>query len=283
HELLHFLGVRTGSTTSHNNAYFSPTPDTIVFVDMSLLNFPKAKTLLRSKKDKINRVILYLTHLHADHASGVVPLAIYIKNLFKNKILLEVISSPEVARAASIALTLEGGKMTFDSETKMMDEVLRFYSITDKGAFCYFEGVDVEAESLRFKYPWFHGEIIPTKHDARLTGACGFRFDFWKTTVFYSGDTNTLEPFSPRIQEYCDTAINKEVWFYVETRVNDSKRHLQWEKIRLELSLLHQFIGKRFHVVLMHYNQPGIIIPDLLELNKDRHWIELAESEVIST
>jgi len=74
---LHFLGTGSGFSDSHNNAFWiskvkPPGFDEeqcLFLIDLSLLNFCKVVKLI--EEHNLRYVVILLTHLHPDHASGI--------------------------------------------------------------------------------------------------------------------------------------------------------------------------------------------------------------------
>jgi len=245
---LNFLGTMNGSSTSHTNAWFMPNDCTLVFVDLSLLNLQKAWALIEAYKADLTHVIVCLTHTHADHVSGLSMLAFLVPHLLP-EVTLEIIADSQVLMAARSILDSEGARTS---------EHMVIYRSPDQGKFNW-DG----QESIPGHYRRWFIRPIPTTHDHKLLAATGFLFNFNGTAVIYSGDTNTLTPFTEEVKnlvaEHTDhQPVPIELYLEAQT-LHKWPAHLYLPDI---LPCICQMLdlAPELKVILMHYDDQAAII-----------------------
>ena len=261
---LKFLGTMNGSSLKHTNAYFYPEKDVIAFVDLSYLNYEKASFLITSN---LKRVILFLTHLHDDHATGVLSLAFLVRDRCPG-VILEVVTGNYILHDAFSVFYATGGRPII--KDGKLSEVLRIYGQRFDGKIL--TRVSPESELLveqdfllnneqKFEIPSWFVKTVPTVHSPRLSGAVGFVFLLNDKAVIYSGDTNTADPFFEKAENYAlevSDHVPTPTELYLEAQDEvETSMHLSFQKIRKQLMLLMKR-APVLRAVLMHYNDHAI-------------------------
>lgn len=237
---LRFLGARNGSSTSHTNAFFMPDSETLVLIDLSLLNVQKAQRIIQRYRDRLTRVIICLTHTHADHVSGVSMLAYVVEHLL-SEVRLEIIADSRVLLAARSILDAEGAKEA---------DGIVVYRAPDIKKFAW-DG----QEPIPANYHWF-GRAIPTEHDRNLLAATGFLFRVNGKAVVYSGDTNTLEPFEHQVWAIAEEETDHRktpIELYLEVQNKKWPAHLYFPEIQPRVEEMLREIPQ-LNVIFMHYD-----------------------------
>ena len=289
--LLKFLGVNGGSSDSHTNAFFFPDPETLVFLDLSLRNFRKARRILTENKARLKRVIVLLTHLHPDHASGVIMLAYAVRHELKDAT-LEVITDVSLGDDVAKLFDAEGGRISYIEEEdgklypdkiyelymlRMLGEGTRFHLFThSNGTLVPPQGGDVDKLIPR----WFF-RAIPTEHAPRLEGATGFELEVEKTRIIYSGDTSTFAPFFRAVEAAAEEDAEK-IELYVECSTTKLPVHLFLPEIKSELLEL-LIAAPNLDIIFMHYDNRYKVAKEVIALNlavdaKDNPRVFLAEN-----
>lgn len=137
--------------------------------------------------NKYDNVYVLITHLHNDHAGSLSQFILYMWFIFHKKVIV-VTKCEQMKLFLDISGTVEEG-----------------YEITDNAL-----GI----------------EFIKTEHVAQLD-SYGFKMMVAGKKIMYTGDTCTLEPFMPYVND-CDE-------FYVDTSKFGGV-HLKFEEIKDELS-----------------------------------------------
>lgn len=207
-QTLHFFGNGSGFTQHHNNAYFEH-ENSLIIIDLSMLNFYKAIELNLQKYDNI---LLCITHMHDDHVSGI---GLFIQYLYYNCHKKINIVTPR--------------KLKRDFLTEM-----------------YLKGVDCDA--FRTIYPEdvcreFHLKIkaVVTNHSPELDGKCyGYIFDFNDKHIIYSGDTVSFFQFATHLQPNCELYLDMSAKYgKVHILYSDVETHLVDLAKRFEIYLMH--------------------------------------------
>ena len=255
---LKFLGTMNGNSQSHTNAFFMIDEETLVFVDMSLLNMHKAIALIEAYRDTLKSVVLCLTHTHADHVSGASTLAHAVEYLL-NGTKLEVIGPRNVLVAARQILCAEGAR----------DGLVDYYALN--GA-----RLGDWQKPIPPKYDWLF-TAIPTTHDERLMGAAGYMLRLNGKVVIYTGDTNTLEPFAKQVRAATDEYADRPIELYVEAQVEKRSTHLCITELIAPLTQL-LCETKELKVILMHYDNRDMMVQECAAFPEDvRQRIYIAE------
>ena len=259
--LLGFLGVMGGSSTSHTNAFFYPDKETLVLIDLSLLNLEKATQLTRPG---LKRVYLCVTHLHADHASGIIMFCYWIRHEFP-KIIPEIIVDKNILHPATRHFIEEGGRVLDE------DYIFKIIGVgtTVTDVFLRYD-MKLLQPYLVMQTPEFLAGSIPTTHAARLSGASGFRFSIFGKQVIYSGDTNDATPFLEKVDAILDEKYFKdepEVELYIEASTTKWPAHLYFPRL---ISQIRQRLNdRRLKVILMHYNDPEYMEREVGKINQE--------------
>ena len=224
---LHFFGNGSAFTPSHTNAWFRCGND-LFLVDLSMYNVEKAEKLVT---EDIGRIFILLTHMHSDHASGIGLFAQWC-HFRKNRVpffaadagikrdILQDMRATGVERSFFRILAIDGGKVYFDrNDHYAAGEKNRIRDI-------------VQSHVLK---------TIPTRHAPELDGKCfGFKLKTAKKTIVYTGDSGTLEPFLPELDDAEE--------LYTEIAYSFGVIHLLWAEQKDRLIE----ISKNTDVYLMH-------------------------------
>ncbi|MBR3320233.1 hypothetical protein IKG20_02925 [Candidatus Saccharibacteria bacterium] len=258
---LKFLGVMNGMSDSHTNAYFCPDDETLVFIDMSLYNYKKATKLIDERAKVLRRVILFLTHMHVDHASGVVSLAYYVRGKFPD-VRLEVVAGSYYVQDAYRMFYAESARPMIGRGGRR-DEIMRIFGwALDKKILVRWGdsvellvGQELIDEQYQFKVPEWFIKAIPTTHSPRLSGASGFVFELNGKFVVYSGDTDTVDHFLAAAENYAAMEENRGpiVELYLDMEMNAVCNHPRWDNTR---AMLLNFVrrARNVRIVLIHYD-----------------------------
>ncbi|MBR2587383.1 hypothetical protein IKE71_03380 [Candidatus Saccharibacteria bacterium] len=244
---LRFFGTMNGESESHTNAVFFPDPNTIVFIDSSMLNVYRQRSLI--KNSLIKSVYCCITHTHDDHASGAGRLAWCTHHLQPGHELTFLVDAT-VKNDLIGKLTREGviEKSTDEGPIYNLMEYVHY------GKAWVFNDRYGNCNPRLLKPDWFIG-TIPTDHTPRLNGATGFAFKVDGKLIIYSGDTNTIAPFVRFIERTTGQAnydAETPIELYLDVEVRESTSHLQFAKVKAELAkLLAKYPTMR--IILMHY------------------------------
>ena len=222
--MLTFWG-RGSAFRAENNSAFFVDGNNLVLLDFPMSSLHKliGADPFRSGDPlgRIRQVYVLVTHTHSDHIGGI-PMLIHYAYYVKNKLPVTVVApSEEVA------------------------EDLRFF--IDRLEGCEREAYRImTADQLT---PWV-SHVIPTTHTPQLAGRCfGYHLTINGKNVIYTGDTNTLEPFTPY--------LTKGSYLYTEIAGAKSPVHLSLEDSLQELLKL---AAKGIFVYLMHLDDEEKIL-----------------------
>ena len=207
---LNFFGRGSGFSDEHNSAYFFTSNKEIVIIDCPASNFQKLKHMELQNYDK---VYILVTHTHGDHIGG---LGLFVQYAFFNlkKTITIVAPSTEVANDILTVLTIEGNESSWY-------ELITVNDLQEK--------------------EWFGASVL-TKHSPQLENKCfGYILIVGGKKIVYTGDTSTIVPFLPYLEE--GTIL------YVDTSVYYGSIHLKLEDTLDELIALNK---KGVKVFLMH-------------------------------
>lgn len=207
---LKFFGRGAGFADEHTSAYISIANKEMVIIDCPVSTFQKMKHI---NTVEYERFYVLVTHTHGDHIGGIGLFIQYAFFTLKKPVTI-VAPSKAVAKDIFTILSIEG------------NESLWYELVTAD---------DVEDKE------WF-GDCILTKHSPQLEGKCfGYKLNVDGTSIVYTGDTSTIEPFLPY--------LDGESILYVDTSVYYGMIHLKLE------DALEDFIGlnqRGVKVYLMH-------------------------------
>lgn len=244
---LKFLGTGPGSGVDHTNAWFMPDPETLVFVDMSIVHMNKVHEMLAALKHQVKQVCLCVTHCHPDHISGVTNLTFLVRHYFPDTVL-------EIYTETSVQSSLE-----------------RILYATGAGRPGLHHGVD---GYYRFKHtftssrPYWLRQVIRTKHAPNLPGgAVGFVFQTGGVFAIYSGDTCDPTPFfeAETLVDY--PFITTELYLDIATSDRNGLHRVWDHALERELAnLLRQ--RPKLSIVFMHYSNRGALAKKIRECRR---------------
>ena len=240
--ILHFLGNEGAFGETHTNAFFYYDRETVVIIDLSLLNLKKAERLI---SDEIKRVFIINTHMHDDHFSGI-PTFFHWNYYVAKKEIFVINALPLYDDFVS--------EMKIKGVTEKQYNLISFKSdlsdykvsgnITSNST-TYISGIISIIRS-------FLVEIIPTEHVPDLKGKCfGFHLMYDNKDVFYTGDTNSLKPFFDRMGHGCE--------LYTEMACIKTGVHLFWEEHKEELIK----ISEKCSIFLMHVDDNEKLLKEI--------------------
>lgn len=252
---LEFFGTMNGASEEHTNAVFQPDEETIVFVDLSLLNAYKAERWIQTpERLKLKNFYLCLTHNHFDHASGIGKLAFDVKVHFPGHRLMVIVD--ERIREETIRhLDAEGlGRIVHHEHGCDDKRIYDLMSFDMYGTAYTFYDEDGTPLNKLSRPDWFV-RTLPTPHSPRLAGTSGFAFNVNHKLVIYSGDSAQLEPFMSFLRVALDghTDGDPEIEFYLDVATRKSDRHLNFLEIAEELKILLEEYPT-LKLILMHYD-----------------------------
>lgn len=259
---LKFLGVMNGFSQSHTNAYFFPDSETLAFIDLSMYNFEKAKEVMDAHLDKLKRVILFLTHTHDDHISGVTRLAFHVRHKLPNAKLEVLCGSLYIHDVYHVCFGM--GARPLIGKNGKSNEILRIYGQTVNKKIVSRWNDQVELlvdqtfleEQNQFVIPDWFIKTIPTTHCQRLLGSSGFAFMLNGKAVIFTGDTNASEHFYELAEKYSTEAIGVRpipTELYMDMETVETGMHLFWEDEKKNLERLLRRTST-LKVILMHCN-----------------------------
>ena len=204
-----FLGRGSAFSNAHNCAYFVSNND-LVLLDCPASAFQNIKKL---NLEKFDNIYILVTHTHGDHIGGIGTMLQYAYFVLQ-KPLTVVAPSKAVSEDLSLLLyQIEGCEKNW------------FYLTT----------------ANHLEKSWLI-DAIPTQHVQPLKHKCfGYALYVNNHRIIYTGDTATLMPYLPYLQQ---NAI-----LYTECSVFQTNAHLYLPDI---LPVLKTFTEQNIQVYLMH-------------------------------
>lgn len=187
---LSFFGSGSGFTQEHTNAYFKY-KGTLVLIDLSMLNIYKALPLALDCEN----VVILVTHLHGDHASGI---GLFAQELYYNHNEKCVIVLPE-------------------------RELIR----EDFISFMRIQGINDECYDIVPPHwiPRMKVTEVPTFHCPELEGKTfGYIIEYSDKYIIYSGDTTDFAQFASYLKEGAE--------LYIDISVDYGKVHILYDDVK---------------------------------------------------
>lgn len=223
---LKFLG-RGGAffTEEGNTAAYFIEDKTLFFIDCGETVFSKIIQLDLLKRNHIEKVYCFVTHMHGDHVGSLSSLIYYCHYIDINNPIAFRLVCPDILK----------------------DEL--FPMLKSQGCIDFFNFNSPDSLSGKFR-SFDRVRFIQTTHQQNIPAFC-IEFETSNGKIFYSGDTNNLE----LIQSYVDQGMAIER-MYVEATTLDYPGNAH-----LPLRKLDKIIPKEFRnkVYLMHFNNSECI------------------------
>ena len=221
--MLQFFGIANGLSKEKSNSAFFEYRGNLILLDCSI---DTCRELLDFDLSKYKNIYVLVTHTHSDHVGGIGMLAAYL-GWWLNRTLCIVMP------------------------TEKMVDSFRRYLIEIEGANPAHFKIGVKSDF--YNLPDI--ESIKTSHTHLLEGKCfGWVIKIENKYIVYTGDTNTLSPFTPYISEAL--LQHFDVYLYTEISTMDSGAHLYIDKVYKTLVGLS---NKGVKIFLMHIDNVGEI------------------------
>ncbi|MBO4863732.1 MAG: ribonuclease Z [Eubacterium sp.] len=223
--MLKFLGRNSAFNPEQNSAFFV-SGDSLVLLDCPMSALQKMIKIGKKgfgSDEPLNRIYVIVTHTHGDHVGGIPMLIHYAYYVWKLPVTVAAPSKEVAEDLLFLIERLEGCERDA-------------YTLVNLGN----DGGDFAEPDENLK-SWVK-DVILTEHTPGLKGRCfGYHLDIAGTSVIYTGDTGTLEPFKPFLTE---GAV-----LYTEASAYDSPVHIS---LKRELGYLEGITKKGVTVYLMH-------------------------------
>ena len=252
---LKFFGTMNGASGSHTNAFFCPDDETIVFLDMSLLNVYAADDLIRMMPN-LRHYYMCITHNHYDHVSGIDKLAFDVR-LYSPGSSLTIIVDERIREETVMHLETGGLRSLPGHYGGEVYELLSFDSYRSAYTFRDKNGKPIS----RMVSPEWFVKTIPTSHSLRLSGASGFALNVDGSLIIYSGDTSQLSPYVEFLRdkisdEQRNARNDPPIEFYLDIMARKGELHLSFSEVAEDLKcLLTSYPTMK--LILMHYDEVG--------------------------
>ncbi len=180
---LKFIGNGSGFSETNNNAFFIIDND-LYIIDCSMLNMNKIKRLFDFSK--YSNIYIIVTHMHADHVSGIANLIDYLYYMY-------------------------GKFVNIISPSTLIDDIKNYNEIC--GVLSNQYNI-IDSKNINIIK-----ETIKVNHSHSLKNGCfGYLLNINNKNIIYTGDTSDLIPF----EEYLDICDE----LYVDVNYNNSKVHI---------------------------------------------------------
>ncbi|MBR4627303.1 MAG: MBL fold metallo-hydrolase [Ruminococcus sp.] len=209
--MLLFLGRGSAFADEHNSAFFVEDNE-LVLIDCPATSYQKVKKMNWEQYDNF---YILVTHTHGDHSGGIGTMLQYVwfASYMKKKVTIVAPSAEVREDLLLLLIRIEG------CEEEWFDIII----------------------SDELKKKWFISSV-PTTHVKPLEGRCfGYHLYIQRNNVVYTGDTATLEPFTPLLKSGS--------FLYTEASYYQSAVHLHLKEVLPEFIKLSD---SGVHVYLMH-------------------------------
>lgn len=259
---LKFFGTMNGSSRSHTNAFFCPDDETLVLIDMSLLNSSRACEVIRNMPN-LRQFYACVTHTHDDHCTGLGEVAFLVKSKHPLE-LLTVLTDRAVSD--DVAMRLDScGMRPYHTSVGNEDEVYQLISYDEYGGAYAFYDKHGHTLKKKTKPNWFVRSLV-TSHSPRLK-SCGFVFRSHGKLIVYTGDTNDLIPYMGYLRVATDGHTDHDdppIEFYLDVATRKSELHLCFAEIADELRvMLDEY--PTLNLILMHYDDVALLAQQVNE------------------
>ena len=183
---IRFIGNGSGFSKTNTNAYIIIDND-LYLIDCSMLNMNRIKEMFNFRKYKSINILV--THMHADHVSGIPNL---IQHLFH----------------------MYNIKTNIYCHLNLMNDINRLNDICGVNK-DYYSVKDAKSSNLSFVI-----DVVKTEHSNNLVnGSYGYIFKLNNKVCIYTGDTKNLNAFNKYINN-CDELYMDVSYESVDAHIN---------------------------------------------------------------
>ncbi|MBR2659593.1 hypothetical protein IKD60_02425 [Candidatus Saccharibacteria bacterium] len=289
-DFLQFLGTGSGFADTHNNAFWfadvlfcADAPSTqsdcrqcLFLIDLSLLNFQKVVKLIEDSG--VCYVVILLTHIHPDHASGIGTLMDWAegrRRFHQKEIYVHVVcGSHELAKQLEKLLTISGTTAYAKHDTccsiLQMDPIFHhispLYRKSNHNMLYYSSNATAHSQGEALDYLF---QPVAVTHGTM--SAFGWLINPQNgPLIVYTGDTDSIEYFDRQVIQLLD-AVKRQNILFGQTHTVDMECYCTMETYpksgrnmtmngnsqevldRLKI-LYHESVVRSLRCVFMHYN-----------------------------
>ena len=223
-DLLTFFGRGSAFTASQNSAFFQSGND-LILIDCPMSSFHRLKEIGPEQLTgtKVSTIRVIVTHTHGDHIGGIPMLIHYCYYVYHIPVVV-IAPSEEVRKDLSFFFDrLEG---------------CHGYNLIL---------AEMQADIIQ--------AVIPTRHSPELDGRCfGYLLSVNGRSVIYTGDTGTLAPFLPYLEDGSADVL------YTEASMFHSPVHLYLPEMMNRLTTLS---AQGIEIYLMHIDDETLMLDEI--------------------